>query len=88
VAILQEGSGRPIWTSSGAITGRKFLKHLRWYGATTAGHTLVVKDTAGNTLWESESDGPHFIDVHPFYVVVDGINVVTIDSGKMQAFYG
>ncbi len=89
MALSQLASGRPIWTASGdAITGPRFLKHIRWYGATTAGHTLTVKDTAGNIIWESVADGPNFIDVHPFYVIVDGLNITTMQSGKMQAFFG
>lgn len=71
-----------------ALVGRVMLKHLRWFGATTLGHKLIVTDTAGVTIFESVADGDNYIDVHPFYRLVDGIIVATMESGKLYAYLG
>lgn len=56
-------------------------------GATKAGHLLVVKDSAGNTIFESEADGANFIDVQPIFKVCKGVVATTMDSGKLYVFY-
>jgi hypothetical protein len=71
-----------------SIDGRVFLKHIRWIGATTAGHVLLVTDSFGITIFESVSDGSNYIDVFPFYRIVDGLVVSTMQSGKLYAYLG
>ncbi len=63
-----------------------FVKYVRWVGATTAGHSLVINDSDGNMVWESEADGANFIDVHPIFDIVDGITVATMQSGDFYVF--
>jgi hypothetical protein len=79
----------PCFSTAGdEIIGRHFLKHMRWIGATTAGHALIVTDSAGVTIFESVADGSNYIDVFPFYRIVDGLTVQTMQSGKLYAYLG
>ena len=57
-------------TASGLLA----IKYMRWLGGTTAGHKLVVNDSASNLLWESDADGANFNDIHPL-------------SRKLQEFF-
>jgi hypothetical protein len=74
-------------TSTDSVTGRLIVSYLRWVGATTAGHSLVVNDADGNVIWESEADGANFIDILPFWRRVNGVTVNTIDSGNLFIYY-
>ncbi|HXK36989.1 MAG TPA: hypothetical protein VJ553_05410 [Candidatus Paceibacterota bacterium] len=69
-----------------ALTNEVYVKHLRWVGATTAGHQLIVSDVDGNVMWESVADGQYMIDVHPFYRSIKGITVTTMGSGKLYVY--
>lgn len=83
------GQGSWIYAFSAAgdsLPGTIYLKHLRWVGATTAGHQLIVEDDAGNVIWESVADGQYMIDVFPFYRYITGINPVTMGSGTLYAY--
>ena len=87
MAVSGQGTGVYIFTAgSDAITGPTYVKHMRWVGATTAGHLLSVTDTAGNVAWASEADGAHFIDVHPFYRYFTGLTVATMGSGTLYVY--
>ena len=72
--------------SADAVLGKMKIDFIRWVGATTAGHSCILKDTAGNVLFESEADGANFIDVHSLPLVVDGIDVDTMDSGTLYIY--
>ena len=68
---------------------RMFVKHIRWFNATTAGHQLLVKNFAQTEeLFPSIADGQYFLDVMPLYRWVDGINVVTMGSGYLLVYTG
>lgn len=71
-----------------SISGRHLLKHIRWVGATTSGHALIIKDSAGVVIFDSLADGSNYIDVHPFYRIVDGIVIDTMQSGRVYAYLG
>jgi len=87
--VTDLNKGVPRFSAQGdAITGRVLLKHLRWVGATTLAHALIVTDTAGAVIWDSEADGPNYIDVFPFYRWVEGIKVLTMQSGRLYAYLG
>ena len=65
--------------------GKLQIDFFHWVGATTAAHALLVKDTAGHTLWAASADGsgddqtsPQFDDLY-----VTGIVVTTMGSGKL-----
>ena len=87
MAITGQGTGIYVFGSAAdAITGKAYVKHIRWVGATTAGHHLLVTDTAGNTILESYADGNYFIDVHPYYRYFLGIIVSIMDSGQLYVY--
>lgn len=87
MAVTGLGKRRVKMTAQGdSIPGRWKVRTFRWLGATTAGHVLVVNDTNGNLIWESESDGPNFNDLHPLYDWVDGIVVQTMPSGRILVY--
>lgn len=65
------------------IAERVKIGFMRWIGATTAGHSLVVDDGHGGLIWESEADGANFIDLHPLFNWYDGVTVTTMQSGKL-----
>jgi len=69
-----------------SVTGRKRIAYLRWVGATTAGHVLVVNDGNGNLIWSGEADGPHFNDIQPIFESRDGIAIATIQSGYLLVY--
>jgi hypothetical protein len=73
---------------SDEIQGKVFLKHLRWVGASTSGHTLIVTDNDGSVLWESIADGSNYIDIHPFYKIVKGVKIQAMPSGRLYAYLG
>lgn len=87
MAITNETGSVVIFGAAGdASTLRRMVRYLRWINATTAGHQLVVKDTAGNTWFESTADGAYFIDIHPVFSIMDGIVVETMGSGKLYVY--
>jgi hypothetical protein len=75
-------------TEGDTHTGRVYVTYVRWINGTTAGHQLVLKDSHGATLWESVADGANFLDIHPLFRWVDGLDVDTMDSGKVMVWLG
>ena len=87
MAVTGQGTGVYVFSAgSDAITGKTYVKHIRWVGATTAGHHLTVSDSLGNVILDSYADGNYFIDIHPFYRYFTGITVTTMDSGKLYVY--
>lgn len=85
--ISGDGSLVYIMDAAADVLPREvFVKHLRWVGATTAGHQLIVKDSNADVIFESVADGLYMIDVHPFYRYVKGLTVDTIGSGKLYVY--
>jgi len=75
-------------TAGDEVKGNIFLKHLRWVGGTTSGHSLIVTDVDGSVLWDSIADGGNYIDIHPFYKIVKGLKIQTMQSGRLYAYLG
>ena len=73
------------FTSSGTATGRRVVGFLRWVGATTAGHTVVLSDVAGNEYFKSEADGANFTDIFPLHKTMDG-QAVVMSSGNFYIY--
>lgn len=69
-----------------AFTGRLMVSYMRWVGATTLAHTLVVKDTSGVVWWESIADGAAFIDILPLFKMIDGVSLDTMGSGALYVY--
>jgi hypothetical protein len=87
MAVSGQGTGIYVFSAQAdALTGITYVKHIRWVGATTAGHTLTVTDTAGNVILYSIADGNYFIDIHPFYRYFTGIVVASMGSGALYVY--
>ena len=78
--------------SATAITADKIrVDKFRWIGGTTAGHTCIVKNSAGKTVWSSIAAGANFIDdssnasAHLFDC--KGIAVTTLASGILYIYF-
>lgn len=73
--------------SADAKTGVMTISGFQWYGATTAAHSCVVKDTAGNVVWSASvaaaGDAPNAF--WNFEREVDGL-VVTMGSGTLLVY--
>lgn len=69
------------------FAGRLHVTYVRWTGATTAGHVMVLNDSNGNLIWSGEADGANFNDLQPVFQNVDGLNVATMQSGYLQVYY-
>lgn len=50
-------------TASGAVIDGRVAKinTIKWRGATTAGHTAVLTDQAGNHLWADVAAGANYV---------------------------
>lgn len=61
------GRYKGIWyfdnTNAGAKTALTFIKKVRWVSKTaTAGDQVILKDEAGNVVWESCAPAANFTD--------------------------
>lgn len=85
--ITGQDSGVICFDAPGdVLTTDVFVKHMRWVGATTVGHKLIVRDENGDVMLESIADGQYMIDVHPFYRHMKGITIDTLGSGKLYVY--
>jgi len=84
------GTTTLVWkftTAPGAVTGSILLESVRWVGATNAGHTLEVTNTAGAAIFASEASGANFVDGWVWKRLwADGIIVTTMDSGILYLY--
>ena len=88
MAVTNIAASPLIMSAASDADTRQFLvTWIRWNGATTAGHALLVKDSAGNTIFASEADGANFIDIQPIFKVCKGLVVTAMDSGTLYVFY-
>ena len=62
------------------------VESIRWVGGSTAGHSCIVTDGAGNVLFESVADAANFIDAYPIFKAVNGIIVSTLGSGTVYVY--
>lgn len=82
MAITGQGTRTLKMTAAAdAVTGRFKVLGIRWVGATTAGHTVVIKDVDGNIVWASVADAANFLDESIIEQWRDGITVDTLGSG-------
>jgi hypothetical protein len=75
----------PVWkvdTAATLVAGPVRVSRFRWVGATTAGHTCVVTDTAGHVVFSSVATAANFAEDKALDVpLVNGLIVTTIASG-------
>lgn len=89
MAITQTTTSVLKFSASGdAITSTTFVRYFRWVGATLAGDSLNVQDTAGNEYMKSEANGANFLDICPIGRHMTGINVASMGSGALYAYIG
>lgn len=77
--------------SATAITSYTFIANkIRWVGATTAGHTVVVQNGSTHVKWTAEATGAnyteetHFSERYP--LILDGLIVPTLASGILYIY--
>jgi hypothetical protein len=88
MAVSNTGDSPLIMSAQGDADTRQFIvTWVRWNGATTAGHTLTLKDSAGNIIFESVADGANFIDMQPIFKPCRGLSLTTMQSGTLYVFY-
>ena len=85
-------TGNPLKIDTAAagvdIARRLYVKSIRWVGATTAGHTAILKDAAGRVIWESVAAGANHVEDDLIEEWWDEIDVDTIASGKLYIYLG
>ena len=61
------------------------VQGIRWVGATTATHQLIVTDSDNNVLWESIASGANYVesDLMLNRTWHGGFKLPTIGSGKL-----
>lgn len=67
-----------------------FIKRIRWVGATTAGHQVIIQDVNGRVLWESVAAGANNVESESQDAVglwPTGFKVPTLGSGKLYIYY-
>ena len=79
--VVTVASATPVRTDSFSIN------KIRWVGATTAGHTVIVTDQLGNVKFASVATGANYVesetfDGEPF----DGLVVPTLASGTIYIY--
>ena len=70
------------------FNSRLYIKEIKWVGATTAGHTVVLQNKNGRTLWASEAAGANFVDSFLYEGWVEGLSIPTLASGKVYIQIG
>ena len=69
------------------------IKHIRWVGATTAGHQCILNDDSSNIVWDAVASGANFeeSDLHYNEVRIDrpiGLFASALQSGRVYVTYG
>lgn len=92
MAITQDtlGPGEPIKfaADNDAITGVVIPSAINWVGVTTAGHALILHNTAGKIIFHfiaQAANDPVFI-LLPEGLIWDGIIAETLASGTLYVY--
>ncbi len=60
---------------------------FRWVSpAAAAGHGVILQDKSGHLIWESVASGPNYEDVDHLEFSFFGLNLVTLNSGKLYIY--
>lgn len=81
-----------VYTTTGLKeSGQLHIQALVWTGVTTAADTVVVKDSAGNTLWQAIAEGTATYVAQTFPgergLACTGLNLTTLASGTLLVYY-
>lgn len=79
--------GGVVWkvdTTATLVAGPVRPSRFRWVGGTTAGHTCVVTDTAGRTIFTAVATAANYTEDKAITVpMVNGLIVTTLASGVL-----
>ncbi|MHA2065531.1 MAG: hypothetical protein ACXABY_14245 [Candidatus Thorarchaeota archaeon] len=88
MAVSNEIKGPIVMNAQGdSISSPTYITWLRWVGATTAGHSLVVNDGDGDRIASSECDGANFLDIIPIFRMRKGVVATTMQSGELSIYF-
>ena len=90
MAVTGTGTGILHITSSTDVVATStvmILSSLRWVGATTATHSCIITDGAGNVIFSSVANAANFVDGWVFDGKwVGGIAFDAMDSGAVDIY--
>ena len=71
-------------------TRRLKITGIRWIGATTAGHRVVITDGEGDRIWSSEASRANYVEAYDprSERLYTGLAVPTLDSGYVEVEFG
>ncbi|MGQ9610929.1 MAG: hypothetical protein ACUVWN_16655 [bacterium] len=86
MAVSQQSTSVIKMTAQGDEVTEKNLavNYLYWISpSATAGHTLLVTDSAGNEIYADVADGANYKQLYPIKNNIDGIKIQTMQSGTL-----
>jgi hypothetical protein len=89
--VMANSTSGPLWIldTTGTITTQQVrVRSWKWLGATTAGHTMIVKDGAGRIRFKSVANGQNFIDADAPNMTMNGFVLDTMTSGELDIEVG
>lgn len=89
MAKSYQASGVIKCTAAGdAETGLVVINKIRWTGATTAGHVLLISDSSGKEILHSVASGANNVEDIDFKhgLTVHGITITTLGSGTVYIY--
>jgi len=71
--------------SDSPITSSRIrLRGVRWTGADTIGHTVVIRDGSGRVVWRSRAVVAGHVEADGIDRVYEGLAVSALDSGVLD----
>ncbi len=89
MAVSNEASGIIKFTAAAdAFSEGVSISKIRWVGATTAGHGLVIDDADGKEILTSVAVAENYVESVDFVpaLIVQGITVSTLGSGTVYVY--
>ena len=78
-------------TAGGGVIFNDYIriKHLRWVDAGAAGNHCSIQDAAGREIWRGVASGANFEEdsLSENLRFFKGLNLATLDSGKVFVYY-
>lgn len=75
-----------LTAAADAISGTLYVDRIRWVGATTAAHALVVSDAAGTIYVHSVANAANFIEDIEVECNMAGVVITTLGSGTVYLY--
>lgn len=87
-----DGNPWVLDTAGATVLTRARIKvtGVRWVGATTAGHRVVLTDAEGDRIWSSEASGANYVEAYDprGERLYTGLVMPTLDSGIVEVEFG